>query len=88
MDALLERAERESEREREEILAEAARERERLAEQARAEIDQRLAQARKELTRHAVALASGLAEERLEKELTREDRRRLFDDNLVRLERR
>jgi F-type H+-transporting ATPase subunit b len=88
MDELLARAEREGERERGEVLAQAERESVRLRDDARQEIRHRLEQARQELTRHAVALASRLAEERLSQRLTPEDRRRLFQENLARLERR
>lgn len=87
VEELRERAEREGAREREEILREAARERERIQEQTEGEIAHRLHQARQELTRHAVALASGLAEEKLATEITSDDRKRLFEANLVRLER-
>ncbi|MDX1630833.1 MAG: hypothetical protein R3234_03175 [Thermoanaerobaculia bacterium] len=80
------RAEREGRREREEILREAARERERVKEQTKHEISHRLDQAREELTRHAVALASDLAERKLSSELTEDDKKRLFERNLVRLE--
>lgn len=80
------RAEREGEREREEILREAARERERVKEQTRNEVAHRLDEARDELTRHAVALASDLAERKLASEITEQDKRRLFERNLVRLE--
>jgi F-type H+-transporting ATPase subunit b len=80
------RAEREGERERQEILAEAERERARLQAAARTEIEQGLLRARQELTAHAARLASQLAGERIAAGLTREDRKRLFRDNLARLE--
>lgn len=86
VEELRQRAEREGGREREEILREAERERERIREQTKGEIAHRLQQARQELTRHAVALASGLAEEKLASEITSKDRERLFEANLVRLE--
>ena len=86
VEELAERSAREAERERHEILAEAERERERLETSTRAEIAQGLLQAQQRLTAHAAALATRLAEERLAAGLTREDRRRLFRDNLRRLE--
>jgi F-type H+-transporting ATPase subunit b len=85
MDELLERAERAGKREKEEILEQAERERRRLEKQTDEEIRYRLEQARHELTRHAVRLAAELTEERFRRELTAEDRRRFFEDNLVRL---
>jgi F-type H+-transporting ATPase subunit b len=86
VDELSARAERESERERQEILAEAARERERLGQAAKNEIQQSLQQARQELSVHAAQLASSLAGEKLASGLSREDKKRLFRDNLARLE--
>jgi F-type H+-transporting ATPase subunit b len=86
VDELAERSAREAERERQEILAEAERDRERLESSARAEIEQGLLQAQQRLTAHAAALATQLAEERLASGLTREDRKRLFRDNLRKLE--
>jgi F-type H+-transporting ATPase subunit b len=86
VDEVAARADREGAREREEILAEAARERVRVEERARAEIAQGLLQAKQQLTAHAARLAADLAEQRLTAGLTREDRKRLFRDNLARLE--
>ncbi len=87
VDELSARAEREGQREREEILAEAAREAARVEQSARTEIAQGLQQAQQQLTAHAARLATELAEQRLASGLTREDRKRLFRDNLARLER-
>ena len=87
VDELATRAEREGPREREEILAEAERESVRIETAARAEIAQGLQQAKLQLTAHAAKLATDLAEQRLAAGLTREDRKRLFRDNLARLER-
>lgn len=87
VDELGERSAREGERERQEILADAARERERISSSVQAEIDQGLRSAKQQLTAHAAKLAAELAGERLERGLTREDRKRLFRDNLQRLER-
>ena len=81
------RAEREGQRERVEIAAEAEREAARAAASARAEIAQGLEQARQQLTAHAAKLAAGLAGERLASGLTRDDKKRIFRDNLARLER-
>jgi ATP synthase F0 subunit b len=86
VDEVAARADREGAREREGILAEAARERVRVEERARAEIAQGLLQAKQQLTAHAARLAADLAEQRLTAGLTREDRKRLFRDNLARLE--
>lgn len=88
MDELLARAEREGERERQSIIEEAERERRRLEERTEDEIRRRLQEARAELTSHAVDLASRLARERIEGSLTAEDRKRLFRENLARLEER
>ena len=87
VDELAGRAEREGQREREEILAEAERESVRIETAARAEIAQGLQQAKQQLTAHAAKLATELAEQRLTAGLTREDRKRIFRDNLSRLER-
>jgi|CXWL01.1.fsa_nt_gi F-type H+-transporting ATPase subunit b len=76
------KSQREGERERGEILAEAGRERERMLAQTREEIAYRLAQARQQLTAHTAALAAQLAEERLARELTPADRNRVFERNL------
>jgi F-type H+-transporting ATPase subunit b len=81
------RAEREGQRERVEIAAESEREAVRIAASARAEIAQGLEQARQQLTAHAARLAAGLAEERLATGLTRDDKKKIFRDNLARLER-
>lgn len=86
VDELAARAEREGQREREEILAEAQRESARIETAARTEIAQRLQQAKAQLTAHAAKLATELAENRLSSGLTREDKKRLFRDNLARLE--
>jgi len=87
VDDLAARAEREGQREREEILAEAQRESARIETATRAEIAQSLQQAKAQLTAHAAKLATDLAEQRLTTGLTREDKKRLFRDNLARLER-
>jgi F-type H+-transporting ATPase subunit b len=86
VEELAARSEREAERERVEILAEAERERQRLEAAARNEIEQGLLQAQQRLTAHAATLATRLAEERISGGLTREDRKRLFRENLAKLE--
>lgn len=87
MDEVRERAESEGHREREEVLAQAERERERLVAQAGSEIDHRVAQARQELKDTTAALAAQLAREQIESRLDDSTRHRLFERNLVRLER-
>lgn len=87
LNELVARARSEGERERAELLAQAERERARLFAQTREEIAHRLAQARAELTAHTAALAADLARERVARAITPEDRRRLFDENLRRLDR-
>jgi F-type H+-transporting ATPase subunit b len=83
---LVKRSEVEAEREREEILAQADRERVRLLEQTQQEIELRVAAAKKELQRYAAELASGLARERIEREIDPPKLDRLFDRSLARLE--
>lgn len=87
LEELTARAEREGERERQEILAEAERERARIEATVEVEIAQALQQARQQLTAHAARLAAELAEQRLATGLSREDKKRIFRDNLARLER-
>lgn len=86
IDELVERAAQEGERERQRILAQAEEERTRLLEQATGEIEHRAAQARAELVELTAKLAAGMAKERVEQELTPEDRRRLFERGLKQLE--
>ena len=61
------------------IAAAAAAERERLLDQARREIDQRVKIAERELVSHAADLAVGVASERIKKNITNEDQKRLVD---------
>jgi F-type H+-transporting ATPase subunit b len=86
MDELVARAEGEAERERQDIVEQAERERERFVKQTREEIAHRLARARQELTEFTADLAAELAQKTLESELGPDDRRRLFEENLRRLE--
>lgn len=81
------RAETEGRREHDAVLSQAEADKERLLAQARGEIDQRLAQARQELERFTAELAARLAREKLERELGPAERKRLFRQNLARLER-
>ena len=81
-----ERAERQGEREAQEIVALAERERERMMEQTRAEIRSRGARARVELAEHAARLATSLATARLEREVDSAARRRILDRGLLSLE--
>jgi len=61
------------------IRAAAAAERERLLEQARREIDLQVKVAERELVMHAADLAVGVASERIKKNITDDDQRRLLD---------
>ncbi len=82
----VERAERQGERDAQEIVSLAERERERMIEQARAEIRSRAARARVELAQHAARLATTLATARLEREVDSAARRRILDRGLLSLE--
>lgn len=82
VDRLRAESEAQGQRERQEILAQAERDRERVVEQTRAEIEQRVKRARQELIQLSADLAAELARERLEREITPEDRRRLVDRGL------
>ena len=82
------RSEREGRREHEELLVLAEVERKRILEQARDEIENRMREARSELVAFTAQLAAQLATEKVASLLTAEDRRRLFDVNLTRLEER
>lgn len=81
------RARSEGERERQEIVEQAHAERDRLVQRTRDELARGVEQARNELTRHTAELAARLAEEQLSGELDAASRRRLFEENLERLER-
>jgi F-type H+-transporting ATPase subunit b len=61
------------------ILAAAAAERDRLLQQARREIDLQVKVAERELVTHAADLAVGVASERIKKNITDEDQKRLVD---------
>lgn len=81
------RAEREAEHERAEMLAQAEREKERLLAQTRDVIEQRVEEARRALRRHAAELATRLVAEQLQGRLAEGDQKRLFEENLQRLDR-
>lgn len=80
------RAERQGEREAQEIAALSEHERERMLEQTRVEIRSRAARARVELAQHAARLATTLATARLEQEVDAAARRRILDRGLLSLE--
>ena len=86
MAALKERLYREGERERDALERLGEAEAGRLVAQVEQEADRRVAQARRELAREAANVASDLALELLRRELTEEDRRRIFAAALERLE--
>jgi F-type H+-transporting ATPase subunit b len=86
IEEILARAETEGHREHDAILEQAVHEQDRLLAQAQREIDHRLVQARQELKDFTAELSARLAREQLERELGREDRRRIFRRNLARLE--
>lgn len=74
------------EREREELIKEGERLSEKLLEQARANIDFELKNAREALKAEAAELAMELAEKKLKERLSDEDRKRLFEEALSKLE--
>lgn len=78
-------SEAEGERERQRILEQAAQDRERIVQQTGAEITNRLGQAKIELVELTARLAAELAEEEVKRQITPEDRRRIFDSSLARL---
>lgn len=74
------------EKEREELIKEGERMSEKLLEQARANIDFELKNAREALKAEAAELAMELAEKKLKERLSEEDRKRLFEEALSKLE--
>ena len=86
MDEVLDRAKKDGERERRDILAQAERESRRIFEQADQEIQYRFSQAKSDLTEHTARLAAELARQKLESSIGADDLHRLFDENLTRLE--
>ena len=83
---LRERLQLEGQRERESLIQLGETEAARLALQARAEADRRVAAASSQLAREAAETAAELARELLSRELTAEDRDRIFTRTLRRLE--
>ncbi|MCS7181806.1 MAG: hypothetical protein NZ869_01660 [Thermoanaerobaculum sp.] len=84
--ALQERLRREGERERQLLVAEGEREAARFLRQVEEETKRRLAAAREELAREAAQSAALVAWEILGKEITPEDRERIFRATLARLQ--
>lgn len=84
--ALRERLRREGEAERERLVAEGEREAAKLLRQVEDEATRRLAAAREQLAREAAATAAAVAWEILRKEVTPEDRQRIFQVTLKRLQ--
>jgi len=84
--ALRDRLRREGERERDALGRQGEAEAARLVAQVEHEADRRVAEARRELAKEAADVASDLALELLRRELTEEDRRRIFAATLERLE--
>lgn len=83
--ALRERLLHEGERERDELVAQGSAEAARLVAQVDAEATRRVAAARQQLAADAAKVAADLAVELLQKELTPEDRERIFRTTLDRL---
>jgi F-type H+-transporting ATPase subunit b len=79
LDALRAQGAREIAAEEERIRTAAAAERERLLEQARREIDMQVKVAERQLVAHAADLAVGVASERIKKNITDDDQKRLVD---------
>lgn len=79
LDALRAQGAQEMAAEERRIQAAAAAERDRLLEQARREIDQQVKVAQRELVSHAADLAVGVATERIKRNITGEDQKRLVD---------
>jgi len=77
---IIEQGRREAEQEREQIRERAREEADRIVEGARERMDEEVRQARSELQTEVVDLASDIAERVVERELTREDHDRIFED--------
>lgn len=82
---ILDRAQEDGERQKNELIAAGEIEAARILTTARNEVNARLKLARKELTDYAGELATVRAREILERELTEEDRRRIFLENVDQL---
>lgn len=85
MQALRARLQREGEAERQRLLAEGEREAAKLLRQVEEEAARRLVAAREQLAREAAQTAAAVAWEILRKEVTPEDRERIFQATLARL---
>jgi F0F1-type ATP synthase membrane subunit b/b' len=85
IEALKERLRRDGERDRAALEREGEEEAARLVAQIGQEVARRVAEARRELASEAAAVAADLALDLLQRELTPEDRERIFRDTLERL---
>jgi F-type H+-transporting ATPase subunit b len=85
LEALRQQGAREIAAEEERIRVAAGAERDRLLEQARREIDLQVKVAERELVSHAAELAVGLASERIKKNITDDDQKRLVDRYVAQL---
>jgi F-type H+-transporting ATPase subunit b len=86
MEEIISSAKASGEKERERIIEEAGRMSEKLIEQTRANIDFELKQAREAIKAEAAEIAMELAEKKIKEKLTEEDRKRLFEEALGKLE--
>lgn len=86
MKELVDRTGSQAEDERKALLEQSEQERQRIVEQTRDEIKNRVIVAKKELQEYAAQLATDLAAERLESEVSSADGSRLFDEALERLQ--
>lgn len=83
--AVLERAEEEGERQKREMIAAAEQEAQKILTTARTEVDARVKAARKELTDYARELSADSARAIIERQLTDEDRRKIFSESVEQL---
>jgi F-type H+-transporting ATPase subunit b len=84
--AIQERAERDGERQKRELMAAAEAEAAKILANARAEVDNRVKHARHELTEYAGQLASERAEQILREKITQQDQEKLFRESLQQVE--
>lgn len=80
--SIMERAREEGERQKRELMVAAEEEAKRIVASARTEADTRLKAAREELTAYARELATQRAQQLIEKNVTDEDRKRLFNESV------
>jgi len=85
--ALQERLRQEGEREKAALERQGEEEARRLVQQVEREAERRVEEAREQLAAEAAAVAAELSVELLQREMTAEDRRRIFDQTLERLRR-